>query len=151
METKKVFEETAKIGNEVKKMKEYYNKLSNRAKKLKDECSHEIVFKYNDNHPRKMYIDGNYFCPACGKTITCINFEDIRKSFFKNSRIIPLLDLSLIATKETYSAIRKEVYENMDYYYNTDNDIEDLSIRMEIVLQDLEYDYHKERNSFTKK
>ena len=143
METRKVFDETIKIDKEVTKTKKYLNMLNNKTNMLKEECSHEIVFKYNDNHPRKMIIDGNYFCPACGKTIRCIHNNDIKESRFKKSRIIPLSNISLLGTKEVYYLIRKEVFENMNYYYNKNIDIEDLSNRMENILIDFQYDYNK--------
>lgn len=151
MKTEEVFAETGRIGNEVIKIKKYLEKLNKRSKKIMDICPHEIVFKYNDNHPRKMMVDGNYFCPACGKTIRCIHSNDIKKSDFKKSRIIPLLDLSLVASKETYFKIREEVYYNMDYYYNPEVDVEDQSYKMEKELEDLQSDYNKKSRGLTKR
>ena len=142
METRKVFEITGKLGNEIIKEKEKLNQLNTKCLELMDLCSHEIVFKYNDNHPRLMTIDGNYFCPACGKTVKCIYKEQLMSSPFNNSRIIPLTNLSLLGTKEVYSRIRHEVYNNIDIYYNSEIDSIELSNKMEEKLANLEIKYN---------
>ncbi len=141
MKTSEVFEETGKIGNEIVKEHIKLDKLNNRCLEIMNLCPHEIVFKYNDNHPKKLKTDGNYFCPACGKTIKCIDHNQILESPFNNSRIISLSNLSLIGNKETYSSIRNEVYCNMNFYYNTDINDDVLSSKMETILKEMQVNY----------
>ena len=77
METKKIFEETEKLENKLKKLNEEIKVVNFGFLKMMEACPHEIVFKLTDNHPRKMMIDGKYFCPACGKALRIINKEQI--------------------------------------------------------------------------
>ena len=138
METREVFRKSSYYGNEIKKKRIEMENLAKKCVNLWDECNHEIVFKYNDDHPRKLIIDGYYFCPACGQTIECIQESDLSKSAFKESKVIPLTNLSLIATKETYSEIRNEVFYNFDFYYDKDIPVEYKEEKMESVLKRLE-------------
>ena len=105
METRKIFEETGKIGNEIGRLREKIEHLNIKYLEMTKLCPHEIVFKYNDNHPRKMMIDGTYFCPACGKTIRCFGIDQIYDTPFKDSRIILLSNLSLLGTTEVHRII----------------------------------------------
>lgn len=141
METKKVFEETGKLGNEINMIKKQLEKVNKQCFEMMELCPHEIVFKYTDNYPKMLMTDGTYFCPACGKSIKCRSAEDIKDSAFKNSRVIPLNNLSLFGTSEVYHAIRNEVYQNMKLYYNLDIPIEKLSSRMEELLKNKEQRY----------
>ena len=143
METKKVFEETKTLEDKIMELRSLLAELNLKYKDVVEECHHEIVFKYNDNDPRKMIIDGNYYCPACGKLIKCLNKGDKNKSVFKYSRVIPLKELSLRSTKEVLEAIRTEVYNNMELYY--DNDIKEttLSSKMEELLKDKQSEYQR--------
>ncbi len=141
MDTKKVFEETGKLGNEIHRLGKQLEKVNKQCFEMMELCPHEIVFKYTDNHPRMLLIDGTYFCPACGKTIKCIHPEQIKDSSFKDSRVIPLTNLSLFGTSEVHHTIRNEVYQNMELYYNPEIDIEKLSNRMEELLKDKEQRY----------
>ena len=141
METKKVFEETGKLGNEIGKLHKQLDNVNMKILGLMEECPHEIVFKYTDNHPRMFMIDGTYFCPACGKSIRCIQSAQLKESQFKDSRVIPLTNLSLIGTGEVHHTIRNEVYQNMNLYYDTETSIEELSSKMEELLKDKEQRY----------
>ena len=141
MRTTKVFEETNELGEEIVKVNELLANLYLKHEIIKELCDHEIVFKYLDNHPRKKKVDGNYFCPACGKTIRCFGDEEINETNFSNSRIIPLNNLSLLGTKEVYQAIRNEVYNNIDLYYNPHVTIQELSFRMENLLKNYQVFY----------
>ena len=141
MNNKMIFEESGRLGNEIKIEKQKIEKLNEQCLELMDICPHEIVFKYINNHPRKAVLDGNYFCPACGKSIFFLDKEKLLESDFKKSRVIPLINLSLIGSKEVYSAIRREVYDNLDLYYSKDIDTEILSEKMEELLQDKQYNY----------
>ena len=144
METEKVFEETIKLGNEIRNLGIMLEQTNRKCYKMMELCPHEIVFKYNDNHPRKMVCDGNYFCPACGKSIRLVSKTQIGLSSFKDSRIIPLTNLSLVGTSELLYTIRNEVYQNMDLYYNDEVSTEDLEGRMEDILKDQEVLYDKD-------
>ena len=141
MDTKKVFEETGKLGNEIGRLHKQLDNVNMKILGLMEECPHEIVFKYTDNHPRMLLIDGTYFCPACGKSIKCIKADQLQESSFKSSRVIPLTNLSLIGTSSLYHAIRNEVYQNIDIYYNLNTATEELSSMMEEQVKDQEQRY----------
>ena len=141
MDTKKVFEETGKLGNEINRLRKQLEKVNKQCLEMMDICPHEIVFKYNDNHPRMLMIDGTYFCPACGKSIRCVKPKELLKTPFKESRIISLSNLSLFGTSDVYHTIRNEVYENIDLYYDSKSTSEELSSKMEDLLKDREQRY----------
>lgn len=151
MDTKKVFEETGKLGNEINRLRKQLEKVNKQCLEMMEICPHEIVFKYVDNYPRMLMIDGTYFCPACGKTIKCVHPEQIKDSSFKDSRVIPLTNLSLYGTSEVYHTIRNEVYQNMELYYNLEIDIEELSNRMEELLKDKEQRYQNSAKTLRKR
>ena len=138
METKEIFEQTGRIGNEIKRMRYILDSLNARCLGMMEICPHEIVFQYKNHSPKKE-TEGNYFCPACGKNIQCFLKNQVKDTEFKESKIIPLPNLSLLATKETYSTIRREVYQNMDYYYSSDVTTEEMTLQMEEVLQEQLY------------
>lgn len=150
METRKIFEETGKIGNEIGRLREKIEDLNTKYLEMTELCPHEIVFKYNDNHPRKMMIDGTYFCPACGKVIKCFGIDQIYDTQFKDSRIIPLSNLSLLGTPEVHRMMRNEVYENMDTYYDSIFSVQELSSKMEDILKDKQYEYENPEKVFKK-
>ena len=150
METRKIFEETGKIGNEIGRLREKIEDLNIKYLEVTELCPHEIVFKYNDNHPRKMMIDGTYFCPACGKTIRCFGIDQIYDTPFKDSRIILLSNLSLLGTPEVHRIMRNEVYDNMDTYYDPIVSIQELSLKMEDVLKENQYEYESSAKVFKK-
>ena len=141
METRKIFEETGKIGIEIGRLREKIEDLNIKYLEMTELCPHEIVFKYNDNHLRKMMIDGTYFCPACGKTIRCFGIDQIYDTPFKDSRIILLSNLSLLGTPEVHRIMRNEVYDNMDTYYDSIVSAQELSSKMENILKDKQYEY----------
>ena len=141
MSTKKIFEETGRLGNKIREEKKIIDKLHNDCLKMMEICSHELVFKYINKHPRKMIIDGYYFCPACGKNIRCIDNEMLNKSVFSKSRIIDLTNLSLEGNKDVFSSIRKEVYTNIDYYYDKEIDEDTIASTMEKILFDKQTTY----------
>lgn len=145
METIKIFEEAKNIRTEIERLKDELEKSSRKKNLIKNQCSHEIVFKYTDNYPKKMMIDGNYICPACRKNIKCFEKGQIQTTAFKNSRIIPLTNLSLIGNIETISTIINEVYNNIDIYYDYSIPTEKLSNLMETVLEDKQSKYEKSK------
>lgn len=151
MDTKKVFEETGKLGNEINRIRKQLEKVNNQCLEMMEICPHEIVFKYVDNYPRMLMIDGTYFCPACGKTIKCIHPEQIKESSFKDSRVIPLTNLSLFGASEIHHIIRNEVYQNMELYYNSASVVEELSDRMEELLKDKEQRYENSAKTLRKR
>ncbi len=142
MEIKDIFDETNKIGNEINRVNDYIKKLEEEYLKVTEICPHEIVFKYNDKLPKIMIIDGSYYCPACNQTIRIIKKEDLIDSPFKDSKIIPLTNLSLLGTPKTHAKIRDEVYSNIDYYYNPSINTDELSSKMESILEEEEYYYN---------
>ena len=150
METRKIFEETRKIEKEIGILREKIENLNIKYLEMTELCHHEIVFKYNDNHPRKMMIDGAYFCPACGKNIKCFGMDQIYDTQFKDSRIIPLTNISLLGTPEVHQIMRNEVYDNMDVYYDSIIPIQELSSKMENILTDKQYEYKNSEKVFKK-
>ena len=142
MKTIQVIEQSKEIEKEKEKLKEKLKKLNSQLSILGEECPHEIVFKYNDNQPRKMVIDGNYYCPACSKNIEFIFKNQYLTSCFKDSKIISLTDISLVGDTKTLLKIKEEVLNNMDFYYKC-NDLIEIRNRMEHKLKDYVYDYSK--------
>ena len=141
MSIKEMFEETGRLGNKIRKEIEIINNLHKECLKMMDICSHDLVFKYINKHPRKIIIDGYYFCPVCGKNIRCIDKEALNKSIFNKSRIIDLTNLSLEGSKDVFSSIRREVYANIDYYYDKEIDEDTLASTMEEILFDKQTTY----------
>jgi len=139
MDTKKVFEETGKLGNEIARLHKQLDDVNIKILGLMEECPHEIVFKYRDDHPRKVGLVESYYCPACGKNSHFIVAE--QEQPFKTSRIIPLTNLSLVASSDLYHTIRNEVYMNMDFYYSLETPIEELTSQMESLLEDKQTKY----------
>ena len=141
METKKVFEETGRLGNEITKLHQRINDVNLKCLEIMNDCPHELVFKYNHNKPRKLLIDGYYFCPACGKLIECIDKEHLKKSPFKNSRIIELKNIAILSTKDNLKLMRTEVYSNFDFYYNHKEEKRKIQSKMETVIKENQTDY----------
>ena len=141
MNTKDIFDKMTILDKESKRIQELKNNLDKKYQELINNCSHDIVFKYTDDYPRKMKFDGTYLCPACGKTIKCINKDQLKKTSFKDSRVVPLINLSLICSKEIYKTIREEVQDNMDLYYDYIIPTEELSSKMENKLIEKENNY----------
>ncbi len=139
-----IFDKTKELNNKIMEDEQEICNLNEELSNLTHICPHEIVFKYNDNHPHKMVIDGNYFCPACGKIIMCTNSDELANTDFKNSRVIPLTNISLRGTKETLSLIRNEVYDNLDLYYDRHVRLDYLIKKMEDTLKDQVYDYYQD-------
>ncbi len=139
MDTKKVFEKTGKLGNEIARLHKQLDDINIKILGLMEECPHEIVFKYSDDHPRKVRLVESYYCPACGKYSHFIVAG--QEQPFKTSRIIPLTNLSLVASSDLYHTIRNEVYMNMDFYYSLETPIEELTSQMESLLEDKQTKY----------
>lgn len=153
MTTKEIFEKTN--GNDIEQMfKDSMTALVNddmeKATQIQQilmittKCPHEILFKYTDNNFQNKDVVDIYFCPACEKTFT---IEHCRANelrwMLEYSRVIPLTNLSLLGTPEVHRMIRNEVYENLDYYYNADIPIEELSSKMEEKLVKLQTQYEE--------
>lgn len=119
-------------------------------RELMELCNHEVVFQYHDNHPRKMILLGTCYCPACGKKLAITAETPIQETPFKDSRIIVLKNISLLGTEKTLRVLREEVKSNMDIYYSPNSNLEELSSRMEGLLQKQEYDYDKEKTYIKK-
>jgi len=45
-----------------------------------------------------MIEDRIYYCPACGKSISCVYKSDFINSSFKNSNIIPNMNVSVLSS-----------------------------------------------------
>ena len=135
MDTKEIFEKNLELENRINYLDEQLREVNEKRFEIMRKRLHEIVFKYTDNYPKMLMVEGNYFCPACGKIIKCMKQKELKKSDFKDSRIIPLTDLSLFGTCTVHQIIRDEVYWNMKLYYNSKIDVSILSSRMEELLK----------------
>lgn len=145
MKTEEVFEKINQLEHEINELQSEIERKENETYMVIDSCPHEIVFKYRDDHPRIMTLDGQYYCPACQKVIMCYEYSKFEDSAFKNSRVIPLTNLSLLGTKEVCDVMREEVINNMELYYDSNISTEELSSRMEELLKDKQsiYDSHE--------
>lgn len=108
---------------------------------LRGSCTHSIIFKFKDNYPTDRPIDGSYFCPACRLVLECASKEQLKNTKYRDSRVIPLLNLSLKNGRVVHDAIRKEVFQNLDLYYNPEASIEELSAKMEDAIAENYFDY----------
>ena len=142
METIKIIDQYKQIEQEREKLTKKLEHLNLEEQQLSKMCSHDIVFKYVDKHPRKMVIDGNYYCPACGKIKQFTSMNQYLTSEFKDSKVVSLTDLSLIGDVETLKTIREEVIDNFDFYYKCSDGYE-LRNRMENKLKDHQHKYEK--------
>lgn len=141
MDIIKYFDETIRLDKELTEARQKYERLIDEYHDVRKVCTHDIVFKFVDNQPRKTNLDGYYFCPACSLVIECTQKEQLLKTKYKNSRIIELPNLFLRNGKIVHHAIRQEVYDNIDLYYNTNISKEALSEKMESVLEPHHFDY----------
>ena len=141
MNSKEIFIETGKLGNEINELHKRIDNINARCGQLIEICPHDIVVKYKDDHPRKMPIEGNYFCPACGSTIRCYKKGDISETAFNSSRVINLHNLSLMGSRDLYRAIRNHVFDNFDKYYNPSIPTRELQEDLEEALVSYEIRY----------
>ena len=147
MNTNQIIKKSVELEKEKNRLKEKLQKINIDCNKLMEECPHELVFKYNDNHPRKMIIDGNYYCPICSKNIELIFKNQYLDTCFKDSKIVYLDGLSLVGDTKTLLKIKQEVLNNIDFYYNS-KDINEIRNKMEDALKDCQYNYRVKRKIF---
>lgn len=146
MDTKKVIEINDNIRKVRDKEIEYLKSISEYMQEIMLECPHELVVKIHNNHPRKMLIDGSYYCPACDMML--FNFSSYRKlaeTQFKDSKVLDLVELSLLCDKDTLDTIKAEVLKNYDAYLNG-CDLDDLKE----LLKTKEYNYDKMSQRMTR-
>lgn len=143
LSTKEVFETTGGYGREIARLHQRLNAINTKCFAMMGRCQHEIVFNYNDNYPKMLITDGYYYCPACGQTLHPYSKELLAESSFKDSRVIPLPNLSLFGTSDVRKAIRIEVYDNMEFYYDSNIPTIELTARMESVLKSKEKRYER--------
>ncbi len=140
---KDVYDMSDQLQDKKWQLKKLKREIKQQEDEMRSSCSHEIVFKFNNNKPRKKIIEGYYYCPACGKWTIAATPDYFEHSSFKESIVIPLPNLSLRADEETFASISNEVQENMDLYYSSILTVEEMSARMEAILSDEQYDYSK--------
>ena len=145
MNTIQIFEQRKEMEKEKEKLNKKIESINLKIIELTRICTHELVFKYNDNHPRKKIIYGHIYCPACGKNIEI--FSKNQNQEFDNSKIIDLTNISLINDIETLKKIKEEVLNNYDFYYKC-KDNNELRSKMENVLEKYKYDYNKRLKIF---
>ena len=146
MNTKQIFDGSEFLEIEKREYTERLDEIERKKQVIQYNCTHDIVFKYKDNNPRRILSDDNYYCPACDKNIICKIHDSFPQTVFRNSRVIPITNLSILGDRVTLKAIKKEAYSKMDYYYDKDIPIEELSSSMEKVIKSEEYDYNNEKS-----
>ena len=147
MNTEQIIIESNNIENELMELNNRIKKLNTKSENLQKECPHEIVFKYKDNHPRKINMEGIYICPACGKKFEYAFKNQYLTDCFRNSLIIPLMDVLLIDDASVLKKIREDVLKNTNFYYNC-KDINSLRIKMEDALKDCQETINKKHKIF---
>ena len=95
MNLRQYYEETTKQENELIETRKRLEEQTTAYNELRGICTHSIIFKFKDNYPTDRPIDGNYFCPACRLVIECASKEQLKNTKYRESRVIPLLNLSL--------------------------------------------------------
>ena len=55
MNSKEAFHKTGRLAEKIKENGRQLQRLKSELEEVMDKCPHEIVFKYIDNHPRKMF------------------------------------------------------------------------------------------------
>lgn len=141
MNLRQYYEETAKQESELIETRKRLEEQITAYNELRGICTHSIIFKFKDNYPTDRPIDGNYFCPACRLVIECASKEQLKNTKYRESRVIPLLNLSLRNGRVVHDAIREEVFQNLDLYYNPEASIEELSVKMEAAIAEQHFDY----------
>lgn len=141
MFTEDVFSKRWELESEKEQLKQKMKKLDYQHKELIELCSHEIVVEFKDNHPRKMRIRNNYFCPACGMLITSDMKNQIEYSLINNSRIIDLTELSLKPNYEILSSIERFIFVYL--YSSTSINIDTLERLLKEELRQYDYDYNR--------
>ena len=122
-ERKDLFKQRLKLERDEKKLTWKENKLMKK-------CSHQLVFKWNDNGVHKVGNIYKCFCPVCTKTIDIIPNSDIysiEKSVFKRSKVVEINSTKSAEEFNYYKFVEDEVLSNMEYYYNSDSTIEEMS------------------------
>lgn len=141
MNLRQYYEETTKQENELIETRKRLEEQITAYHDLRGICTHSIIFKFKDNYPTDRPVDGNYFCPACRLVIECASKEQLKNTKYRESRVIPLLNLSLRNGRVVHDAIREEVFQNLDLYYNPEASIEELSAKMEDAIAEHHFDY----------
>ena len=146
MDIKKVIEINSNIRKARDREIEYLKSISEYMQEIMSECPHELVVKIHDNHPRKMLIDGSYYCPACDMMLFNLpSYQKLSETQFKNSKVLDLAGLSLLCDRDTLDTIKSEVLSNYDEYSNG-SDLE----KLKELLKTKEYDYNKISGRMTK-
>ena len=95
--------------------------------RLQEQCSHNIVFRFDDG---KLYRVGKIYlcyCPSCAKKENIYAFNELENTCFKNSKVIDLSELNIDNYSRIFEMIQEEVFEHPDYYYNEEIPVEQLS------------------------
>ena len=138
-----IFRRRQELENQKEELNHAYREVKAEEQELMNECSHDIVFQFHDNAPRKMLLEGTFYCPVCGFIQQISTKEEFKKSNIQDSRIIPLTNLSLVGNPETLEKIREEVWNKIEYYYNPNISIQELSNTMMNQLQEYQVDLNK--------
>lgn len=98
--------------------------------RLQEQCSHNIVFQFDDGKLHKVGKISLCYCPSCEKKDNIYAFNELKDSCFNNSRIIDLSELEFDSYSNIFKMIQEEVFEHTEYYYNENISAEQLSETM---------------------
>ena len=115
-----IYNERVQINKEMKALKQQLKATEDRLLTLQKKCSHKIVLVFDDHLPHKIGRIIDCFCPACGKRENLYPNDDIKKTVFKNSKLIDLTKLPISTLNENFFSILEHIFGNYDFYYNDD-------------------------------
>lgn len=118
-EKKRIHEKRIQLRNEQKK-------LNKEEIKLQSDCSHELVFKFNNNEIYKIGNVYTCFCPICSKMQEIHNYKKLEDTVFKRSNIIEVNSHKSAYEFDYIDFIEEEVLSNIDYYYNLDTTLDEM-------------------------
>lgn len=147
MDTKTVIRANQNIRAARQKQLALLQKINDYAKEIMSACPHEIVVQMRDNHPRKMLIDGSFYCPACDRILVDTTISSIGVvKLFGHSKLLQLTELSLINNDKTLDMIKKEIIEHYDEYLSGQKTKKDLVE----LLRSEEYTFDRATNQMRK-
>lgn len=98
------------------------------------QCQHDVIFKISDHHLYSVGIIETCYCPICGKTEEIHNGREIEKTQFRKSIVVDLTKLQVANVEKALNLIHDEVVQNINFYYNEENEKDTLESKMYDVI-----------------
>lgn len=133
-ENKKIFEERICIEEEKERINNRLKELEFEQKKLQNECSHEVVLKFDTHHIHKVGKIYPCICPACKKMMDlgpCV--MDIKDTEFKNAKVIDLTDI--LEYEIILNSAINVVSDNQDYFYKDNASVDTLANKIKSFIK----------------